>query len=156
MSRYPALLLDVKLMAIGYWWVALGTCQDSFQRRVLWRLRSLTTCGVITSLLWVGPAVFALPLCLPPPSVCSYQCICCQKREEAGEGKGESDGERNNISIPSSLRNLSRSESNPATAELHCIKGVSRVADTTRRPHDGIILAKSDSTGPVPASTFAA
>lgn len=92
----------------------------------------------------------------PSQPVRSYQCICCQKREEAGEGKGESDGEHNNVSIPSSLQNLSCSESNPTTAELHCIKDVSRVADTTRRTRDGIILAGSDSTGPVPAATFAA
>lgn len=75
---------------------------------------------------------------------------------EAGKRKGEGDGERNNILIPSSLQNLSHSESNPLTAELHCIKDVSRVADTTRWTRDGIILAKSDATGPVPASTFAA
>lgn len=75
----------------------------------------------------------------PSPSVCSYQCIHCQKREEAGEGKGESDGELNNIVISSSRQNLSCSESNPTMAELHCIKGVSRVADATSWTRDGII-----------------
>lgn len=78
------------------------------------------------------------------------------EREEAGEGKGESDGERNNVSMPSSLQNLSRSKSNPTMAELHCIKDVSRVADMSCWTRDGIILAKSDSTDPVPALTFAA
>lgn len=88
---------------------------------------------------------------VPSPSVCFYHCICCQKKEEAGE----SDGERH-ISITSTARNLSHSESSPTVAKLLCIKSVSRVADMTRRTRDGIILAKSDPTGPVPASTFAA
>lgn len=53
--------------------------------------------------------------------------------------KGESDGELNNIIISSSRQNLSCSESNPTMAELHCIKGVSRVADATSWTRDGII-----------------
>lgn len=105
--------------------------------------------GVITSLLWVGPAVFALPLCLPPHLSFHINVSSARRgRRREKKRKKESNGERNNISIPSSLRNLGCSKSNPTTAKLHCIKDVSWVADMARQTCDGIILAKSDSTVP--------
>lgn len=145
MRRYPALLLDVRLMAIRYWWVAPATCQESFQQRFLWRLLTDEVWSYYLLVIGRPHGLCTVPHS-PSPSVCSYQHICCQKREEAGEGKGESDGEHNNISIPSSLQNFSRSKSNPSTAEHHRIKDVSRVADATCQTRDGVILAKSDST----------
>lgn len=87
----------------------------------------------------------------PSPSVCFYQCICQHKREGREKERGDGRDGEHNISISSSLQNLSRSKKQSrqyaGEAALYCIKDVSRVADTTRWTCDGIILAKSNSTG---------
>lgn len=127
MSRYPSLLLDVELMAIedidGLHQESVrihfsGSSDASTHRR---RVELLPPCYGSAPRSLLCPYI-SLPICL-------FLSVCLPTEEgEVGEGKRERNGEHNNISISSSLQNLSRSKSNPARTPARPRSTVSKMS----------------------------
>lgn len=129
MSRYPALPLDVELMAIedidGLHQESVrmhfggGSCDACAHRR---RVELLPPC--------YGPASRSLLCPYISPFICLFLSVYLLPGEEgAGEGKRGSDGGRNNISIPSSLQSLSHRNGKPAPTPARLSWTVSEVSD---------------------------
>lgn len=129
MSRYPALLLDVELMAIedidGLHQESVrihfggGSCDASAHRR---RVELLPPC--------YGSASRSLLCPYISPFICLFLSVyLLQEEEGAGKGKRGSDGGSNNISIPSSLQRLGHRNSKATPTLARPCWAVSGVSD---------------------------
>lgn len=99
----------------GYWWAAPRLRQNSFKSWLFWCLPPPTRCGVITSSSRAAPLSH---LCSAP----RYLHLSVLINVSAVREGGNAGGGRKNISIQSSLQNLSSTKSNSSmtAARLSC------------------------------------